>query len=227
MIPKNKAAALLRLVFHDAGTYSQISNLGGANASIQFELDRPENQGVNRGYRPLEKIKAMLKGTAAENVSMADLIAFGGAFAVRLTGGPAIRVKLGRQDATSPDPTDCLPAETLNADELKAHFANMGFSTQELVAISGAHTLGGKGFGDGQTFDNAYYTILLSKPWLAGKSKEDREMAMMIGLSSDKVLPEDEECLKWIKVYASDKKVFYQDFEKAYLKLSSLGAKFI
>jgi hypothetical protein len=30
-----------------------------------------------------------------------------------------------------------MPAETLNAVELKAHFQKMGFSAQELVAISG------------------------------------------------------------------------------------------
>jgi len=38
-------------------------------------------------------------------------------------------------------------------------------STQELVALSGAHTLGGKGFGSPVVFDNAYFKILLEKPW--------------------------------------------------------------
>ena len=37
-----------------------------------------------------------LKGTAAEGrVSYADLIALGGAYAVRITGGPEIRVPVG------------------------------------------------------------------------------------------------------------------------------------
>lgn len=45
-----------------------------------------------------------------------------------------------------------------------------GPRTQELVALSGAHTLGGKGFGNPNVFDNSYYKILLQKPWsLAGK----------------------------------------------------------
>lgn len=38
-------------------------------------------------------------------------------------------------------------------------------STQELVALSGAHTLGSKGFGNPISFDNAYFKILLEKPW--------------------------------------------------------------
>lgn len=44
--------------------------------------------------------------------------------------------------------------------------------------------LGAKGFGDPVTFDNAYYTALLNKPW-AGVPKDS--MANMIGLPSDRV----------------------------------------
>lgn len=44
-----------------------------------------------------------------------------------------------------------------------------GFRTQELVALTGAHTLGSKGFGDPDVFDNTYFKILLKKPWKSGK----------------------------------------------------------
>lgn len=37
--------------------------------------------------------------------------------------------------------------------------------TQELVALSGAHTLGSKGFGNPNIFDNSYFKILIEKPW--------------------------------------------------------------
>lgn len=161
------------------------------------------------------QIPAMLVGTAAEGISIADLIAYGGAYATRITGGPTIKLSLGRTDATSADPEvraayppllssppliersafqtsqtsahhtceltarlaafiprachddsrvrselsrhasgddlgaglkrgGCtllsqgrLPAETLSPAELKAHFKKMGFTAQELVAISG------------------------------------------------------------------------------------------
>jgi len=39
--------------------------------------------------------------------------------------------------------------------------------TQELVALTGAHTLGSKGFGNPTVFDNSYYKILLEKPWMS------------------------------------------------------------
>jgi len=84
-----------------------------------------------------------------------------------------------------------------------------------LAAVS----TGSKGFGDPVTFDNAYYTALMTKPWL---NKND-PMADMIGLPSDHVLPDDPECLKYIQSYAADQRLFFEDFAAAYEKLTSLG----
>ena len=55
---------------------------------------------------------------------------------------------------------------------------------------------GGKGFGAPDVFDNAYYSFLLRRPWLDSKDN----MASMIGLPSDHVLPDDPECLPVIQV---------------------------
>lgn len=89
-----------------------------------------------------------------------------------------------------------------------------------LSPTAGAHTLGSKGFGDPVTFDNNYYTSLLKRPWLDTKES----MASMIGLPSDHVLPDDEECLRYINMYALDQPLFFTDFTAAYGKLASLGA---
>lgn len=48
-IVKTKAPAVLRLVFHDAGTYKAATNDGGMNGSVRFELARPESFGLKRG----------------------------------------------------------------------------------------------------------------------------------------------------------------------------------
>ena len=40
------------------------------------------------------------------------------------------------------------------------------YRVQELVALSGAHTLGNKGFGNPTNFDNSYFQILLERPWM-------------------------------------------------------------
>lgn len=47
---------LLRLAYHDAATHSMTDGTGGANASIQFELDRPENFGLKRGWNVIEQV---------------------------------------------------------------------------------------------------------------------------------------------------------------------------
>ncbi|KAL2622123.1 hypothetical protein R1flu_002328 [Riccia fluitans] len=216
VVTKAKAAGVLRLVFHDAGTFNLATSKGGMNGSVVLELDRPENQGLNRSVKVLSKVKAALEPDI--QVSWADLIAVAGAEALSICGGPKIDVKLGRLDSSVPDPEGQLPVETLSGSQLRGAFQDKGFSTQELVALSGAHTVGGKGFGDPNTFDNAYYKILLQKPWLGDKSS-------MIGLDSDRGLPEDEECLKWVNIYAEDQDLFFQDFSKAYLKLVNTGLK--
>lgn len=217
VLSKDKAPGVLRLVFHDAGTYDIDDNSGGMNGSIIYELDRPENMGLKKSMKILEKAKGELNNVRA--VSWADLIAVGGAEAVLLCGGPAIPVQLGRLDSMIPDPQGKLPLETLDALGLKKCFMKKGFSTQELVALSGAHTLGSKGFGNPTVFDNSYFKVLIEKPWTASGG-----MSSMIGLPSDHALAEDDECLRWIRIYADDQTKFFEDFRNAYVKLVNTGA---
>ena len=88
---------MLRLVFHDSGTYNVTAGNGGANASIQHELDRPESFGLRRGWKVVQQAMSNIQGTAAEGeVSQADMIALVGAYAVGLCGGPSISVPVGQ-----------------------------------------------------------------------------------------------------------------------------------
>ncbi|KAK1307424.1 putative L-ascorbate peroxidase 6 [Acorus calamus] len=216
VLSKAKAAGVLRLVFHDAGTFDLEDNSGGMNGSIIYELERPENAGLSKSIKVLERAK--LEVEKVQQVSWADMIAMAGAEAVSLCGGPQIPVRLGRIDARVPDPEGKLPLESLDASELKKCFLKKGFSTQELVVLSGAHTLGGKGFGNPNTFDNIYFKILLEKPWTTSDA-----MTKMVGLPSDHVLVEDDECLRWVNIYASDQSKFFDDFKMAYIKLTNTG----
>ncbi|GJY38241.1 putative L-ascorbate peroxidase 6 [Tanacetum coccineum] len=215
---KGKAAGVLRLVFHDAGTYDMDDDSGGMNGSIAYELDRPENKGLKKSLKIIMEAKKMVN--EKQPVSMADTIAVAGAEAVSLCGGPTIPIRLGRLDSMVPDPEGKLPEETLDAFGLKQSFQRKGFSTQELVALSGAHTLGSKGFGNPVVFDNAYYKVLLEKPWQSSAG-----MTTMVGLPSDRALIEDDECLRWISKYAEDQELFFEHFKNAYIKLVDSGAK--
>ncbi|BBG95513.1 ascorbate peroxidase 6 [Prunus dulcis] len=200
VVTKGKAAGVLRLVFHDAGTFQVDENSGGMNGSVIYELDRPENK---------EKAKSEV------DTVQPDMISVAGAEAVSICGGPTIQVSLGRLDSKEPDPEGKLPAESLDAFALRQSFQTKGFSTQELVALSGAHTIGNKGFGSPTVFDNTYFKILLEKP----------SSGSMIGLPSDRALAKDDECLRWITKYAEDQDVFFEDFKKAYVKLVNSGAR--
>ncbi|GFZ16704.1 ascorbate peroxidase 6 [Actinidia rufa] len=248
LLSKGKAAGVLRLVFHDAGTFEMDENAGGMNGSIVYELDRPENKGLKN---PL-KASSLLMHTLLcfhmpepEHTSRMmnfyttinwltpqwisgtrefswwnDMIAVAGAEAVAVCGGPNIPVQLGRIDSMVPDPEGKLPQESLDASGLKQCFQRKGFSTQELVALSGAHTLGSKGFGNPTVFDNSYFKILVEKPWSSSAG-----MSSMIGLPSDRALVEDDECMRWISKYANDQNLFFEDFKNVYMKLVNTGAR--
>jgi len=221
---KTKAPVMLRLVFHDAGTYSSSDNLGGNNASIQYELGRPENFGLKRGWNIIQFVADKLQGTAASSLSKADLIALAGAHAVVITGGPSsllTSTPVGRLDAKSPDPEGRMPGEASSAAQLIDNFASKGLSVRELVVLSGSHTLGSKGYGDPLTFDNSYYPALLAKPW----NDPNNKMASMIGIPTDHVLPDDARCAPIIKEYADSQELFYRDFSDAYVKMTTLGVQ--
>ncbi len=54
----------------------------------------------------------------------------------------SMQLRIGRPDAAAPDPEGRLPDENASAAQLKAAFADKGFGLRELVALSGAHTVG-------------------------------------------------------------------------------------
>ncbi|XP_019070839.1 probable L-ascorbate peroxidase 5, chloroplastic isoform X11 [Solanum lycopersicum] len=99
VLSKSKAAGVLRLVFHDAGTFEIDEKTGGMNGSIVYELDRPENKGLKKSLKILDKAKSQID--LVQSVSWADIIALAGAEAVSLCGGPSIPIQLGRIDSMS------------------------------------------------------------------------------------------------------------------------------
>ncbi|XP_019070837.1 probable L-ascorbate peroxidase 6, chloroplastic/mitochondrial isoform X4 [Solanum lycopersicum] len=127
VLSKSKAAGVLRLVFHDAGTFEIDEKTGGMNGSIVYELDRPENKGLKKSLKILDKAKSQID--LVQSVSWADIIALAGAEAVSLCGGPSIPIQLGRIDSMVQDPEGKLPEESLDAISLKQCFERKGFSS--------------------------------------------------------------------------------------------------
>ncbi len=168
------------------------------------------------GVSVIKQLQSKLPG-----YSFADLVVLAAAYAVKITNGPGIfsSVRVGRRDVKGPDPAGRMPEETLSAAGQIEVFAAMGFSTTEMLALLGSHTIGGKGFGGPLEFDNVYYQSLLQRPW----EKKDDKMASMIGLASDRVLPDFEETRMVIERFAGDQAAFFKEFDRAFIKLSELG----
>jgi len=159
---------LVRLAWHDSGTYDQrikdFPACGGANGAIRFdpEMTMGANNGLPKAKKYLENIQAKYPG-----VSWADLIQMASATAVEMAGGPKIPMKYGRVSVTGPQ--GCVGATSregfggnaglpdakpgpdgkfgCGANNPAQHLRNvftkkMGFTDQEIVALSGAHTIG-------------------------------------------------------------------------------------
>ncbi|XRA99100.1 L-ascorbate peroxidase [Pycnococcus provasolii] len=227
-IPQAKAPAVIRLAFHDAGTYDRRTRTGGANGTIRNELERPESIGLKRGIKAVEAAIAKSPNVLSQ-VSFADAVQLCAAACIELltpddalaTSRVLDAMRVGRVDAPidASDPTGRMPSEKAGATELARVFDEQyGFDENRMVVLSGAHTVGAKGFGDGFTFDNAYYQVLLAKPWVGGD-----DMAQMIGLASDKSLADYARVRPLIEKYANDGLAWSRDFVDAFRAMSELG----
>jgi catalase (peroxidase I) len=141
--------------FHDSLPFDTRTKRGGANGSIRMETSRGENFGLERAVSFLRPIQDVT------NMTWGDIVALAGARAVAVTGGPVIDVPMGRVTADTEDPKGILPSPSNTVDELRATFVPRGLSDMDIVALSGAHTLGRVGGAgpfdkDPNTFENKY-----------------------------------------------------------------------
>ena len=60
---------------------------------------------------------------------------------LRLCSPPSLQVPVGRRDATAPDPDGRMPEQTATAQQQLANFAAKGLGPQELMVLSGSHTV--------------------------------------------------------------------------------------
>jgi catalase (peroxidase I) len=139
---------LVRLGWHASGTYSKETKTGGSNGgTMRF---KPEStDGANAG---LEKARAFLEPIKQKyNISYGDLWTLASVVAIEEMNGPKIPWKSGRVDV---DPATVkknpkvvvengrLPDAAQGADHIRSIFYRMGFNDREIVALSGAHSLG-------------------------------------------------------------------------------------
>uniref|UniRef100_J3LDR9 L-ascorbate peroxidase n=1 Tax=Oryza brachyantha TaxID=4533 RepID=J3LDR9_ORYBR len=238
---------MVRLGWHDSGTYDknieEWPQRGGADGSLRFdaELSHGANAGLINALKLIQPIKDKYPG-----ITYADLFQLASATAIEEAGGPKIPMKYGRVDVTAAEqcpPEGRLPdaGPRVPADHLREVFYRMGLDDKDIVALSGAHTLGrsrpdrsgwgkqetkytkdGPGEPGGQSwtaewlkFDNSYFKDI----------KEQRDQDLLV-LPTDAALFEDPSFKAYAEKYAEDQEAFFKDYAEAHAKLSDLGAKF-
>jgi len=179
---------LIRLSWHDAGVFSSGKLTGGCpNAVMRFTDAGEGTFGANAGLPTVAVglLKDIAHKYCPKHISMADLWVLAANVGIEEMGGPSIPTRFGRVDATSSavsveSQVGRLPDGDKGVDHLREIFHPKGFTDKEIVALSGAHSVGGmhadrSGF-DGKwteqplVFDNSYYKDLLTKTYKLTKS---------------------------------------------------------
>lgn len=153
--------ATLRLFFHDCF-------VEGCDASVIIqstpnntaEKDFRDNLSLaGDGFDTVMKAKQAVENVCPSTVSCADILTMATRDVVALAGGPKFNVELGRRDglisqASRVDGNLPKPSNTLN--QLNSLFSKKGLSQVDMIALSGAHTVG---FSHCSQFANRIYNF--------------------------------------------------------------------
>ncbi|KAJ8461079.1 hypothetical protein OPV22_034005 [Ensete ventricosum] len=143
---KRMGASLLRLFFHDCFVNGcDGSILLDDTSSFTGEKTANPNQNSVRGFDVVDDIKTAVEKVCPGVVSCADILAIAARDSVVTLGGRSWNVKLGRRDSTTASlsaANNNIPPPSSSLSNLISKFSDLGLSTKDLVALSGAHTIG-------------------------------------------------------------------------------------
>ncbi|XP_056684425.1 cationic peroxidase 1 isoform X2 [Spinacia oleracea] len=214
-------ASLLRLHFHDCFVNGcDGSILLDDTANFTGEKTAVPNVNSVRGFDVIDTIKSQVESACAGVVSCADILAVAARDSVVALGGQSWSVQLGRRDSTTASQSAAnsnIPAPTLNLSQLIPFFTNRGFTTQDLVALSancpstgGDNNLSPLDKTSPTTFDNAYFTNLMSQQ---GLLHSDQELYSGNSGTTD----------SQVSSYSSSSSTFFTDFSTAMLKMGNMS----
>ncbi|WVZ80763.1 hypothetical protein U9M48_028216 [Paspalum notatum var. saurae] len=142
------APGLIRLFFHDCF-------ITGCDASILLDEspagDVPEKESSANGFtlvglRTIDIAKSTLEAMCPRIVSCADILAFAARDAAVAAGLPSYDVAAGRRDGMRSNMDDLpgnFPVPGHHVPRLTELFNQRGLSQEDLVVLSGAHSIGG------------------------------------------------------------------------------------
>ncbi|KAI4302656.1 hypothetical protein MLD38_038377 [Melastoma candidum] len=140
-------ASLLRMHFHDCFVHGcDASVLLDQTPAINSEkFARPNNNSL-RGFEVIDRIKAEVdRVCGCPVVSCADILAVTARDSVVALGGPWWNVPLGRRDSADAYQAlanSAIPSPFMELPSLIDSFKDQGLDIIDLVALSGAHTIG-------------------------------------------------------------------------------------
>ncbi|KAL1370902.1 hypothetical protein HN51_001104 [Arachis hypogaea] len=251
--------ATLRLFFHDCFVQGcDASVLVASTGANQAEKDHSDNLSLaGDGFDTVIKAKAAVDAVpqCRNKVSCADILALAARDVVVLAGGPSYTVELGRFDglvSRASDVNGRLPQPGFNLNQLNSLFAANGLTQTDMIALSGAHTLG---FSHCNRFSNRIYSTpvdpTLNKQYAAQLQQMcprnvDPRIAINMdpntprtfdnfyyknlqngqGLfTSDQILFADQRSRPTVNSFASNANVFNSNFVAAMTKLGRVGVK--
>ncbi|XP_021849414.2 peroxidase 19 [Spinacia oleracea] len=143
------ASATIRLFYHDCfveGCDASILISSKSGSKELAERDAWQNKDLPiEAFEGINKAKALVESKCPGVVSCADVLTISTRDYVHLAGGPYYEVKKGRWDGKSSKASlvpSNIPQTNATIDELLKLFASKGLTTEDLVVLSGAHTIG-------------------------------------------------------------------------------------
>lgn len=109
------------------------------------EKAAPINNPSLRGFEVIDAVKSAVEAKCPNTVSCADVLAFAARDAAALAGNISYKIPSGRRDgriSLSSEATANLPTPLSNASTLIASFAAKNLTAEEMVVLSGAHSIG-------------------------------------------------------------------------------------
>ncbi|XP_023731051.1 peroxidase 4 [Lactuca sativa] len=144
---KRMGGSLLRLHFHDCFVNGcDGSLLLDDTPSFTGEKTAAPNNNSVRGFNVIDDVKSKVEKVCPGVVSCADILAISALESVLALGGPSWKVKLGRRDSKSASlaaaNSGVIPPPQSTLSNLINRFQAVGLSAKDMVALSGAHTIG-------------------------------------------------------------------------------------
>ncbi|XP_047253817.1 peroxidase 2-like [Capsicum annuum] len=143
---RRMGASLLRLHFHDCFVNGcDASVLLDQTSTIDSGKTSRANNNFARGFEVIDRIKSKVdKICGRPVVSCADILAVAARDSLVALHGPTWEVLLGRRDSTTASRTSAnndIPTPLMDLPALIDNFKKQGLDEEDLVALSGGHTL--------------------------------------------------------------------------------------